>query len=254
LNGIKLPLTISIAGHAVCLALLIAIMSHQAPPILEPIARGGIEVIFAPPPPPETPPPPAETPPPPEQQAEVIPPPPEPPPVTEPPPPAPEAPVAVVEPKPPPPPPKPVMKKPPKPVVHRVEPAQPSMPEPARSAPPATAAPAPTTAAATPVPAPAPSPEVARGYGATVSAWLNSHKQYPESARQRGEEGHAQLHFEVDPSGRIIDYAILRSSGYPDLDAAIDAMMRGAMLPPFPAGMTQTRFLVTVTITFRLER
>ena len=62
------------------------------------------------------------------------------------------------------------------------------------------------------------------------------------------------MHFEVDPSGRIIDYAILRSSGYPDLDAAIDAMMRGAMLPPFPAGMTQTRFLVTVTITFRLER
>jgi len=46
-SGIKLPLTISIAGHIVCLAMLIAFMSQHAPQIPEPIARGGIEVDFS---------------------------------------------------------------------------------------------------------------------------------------------------------------------------------------------------------------
>ena len=87
-----------------------------------------------------------------------------------------------------------------------------------------------------------------------VSAWLNSHKGYPESARQRGEEGRAEIRFEVEPGGRVIDFAIVKSSGYPDLDASIETMMRGATLPPFPVGMTQRRFPVIVTLTFRLER
>jgi protein TonB len=231
--------------------MLIAFMSQHVPPTPEPVARGGIEVIFAPPPPPELPPTPAETPSPPEPQAEVALPS-EPPPVaTEPAPPAPEAPVAVVEPAPPPPPRKPIAKKPPKPVVRRVEPVQPPTPAPPDSAPPA---PPQTASAATSVPAPVPPPEASAGYRGLLSAWLESHKRYPDPARQRGEEGNAVLRFEVDRDGHVIDYAVTKSSGYPDLDASVEEMMRGATLPPFPAGMPQPRMEVSVTIRFSLRR
>ena len=147
---------------------------------------------------------------------------------------------------------KPAVKKPPKPVQRHEEPPQPSqayLPTPQ-----AAVAPPQTASAATPVPAPVPSPEASAGYRALLSAWLNSHKRYPDAARQRGEEGRAVLRFEVDRSGRVIDYAVTTSSGYPDLDQSLEEMMRGATLPPFPAGVTQPRMEVSVTIRFSLSR
>jgi protein TonB len=87
-----------------------------------------------------------------------------------------------------------------------------------------------------------------------LSAWLENHKRYPDSARQRGEEGRSVLRFTIDRSGRVIDFAVARSTGYPDLDASIEEMMRGAVLPPFPADMTQPRINVSVTIRFSLAR
>jgi protein TonB len=257
-SEINFPLGLSVAGHAVGLALLILLLPAKIPPVPEPLATGGMEVVFAPlpkpeePPPPTqaaTPPPPVETPPP---EPEPMPPPPDEP-VTaiEPPPPAPEAPAPVVQP---PPPPKPVVKPPPKPVRHQLQQAAPS-PTPAPSQPTQAAVAAPQTAyAPTPVPAPVPSTEVSPGYRALLSAWLESHKRYPDSARQRGEEGRAVLRFAVDRSGRVLDFAVAQSSGYPDIDAAIEEMMRGATLPPFPAGMTQPRVDVSVTIRFSLTR
>jgi periplasmic protein TonB len=264
-SGIKLPLALSVAGHTVCLALLLLFLADTAPPAPEPIARGGIEVVFEPAPPkpeapPDTAPPPPETqPPPPEPPPEVEPTPPEPPVVTaEPPPPVPEAPVAASEPPPPPPaPPKPAVKKPPKPVHQEAPPPSqayvPSVPLqfPAASAP---VAPPQTAMAATPVPAPLPSPEASAGYRALLSAWLESHKRYPDAARQRGEEGRAVLRFSVDRSGRVLDYAITSSSGYPDIDQSVEEMMRGASLPPFPAAIPQPRMEVSVTIRFSLRR
>jgi protein TonB len=274
-SEITLPLAISVAGHAVCLALLLVFLSEQAPVISEPVAKGGIQVVFEPAPPkleaapvaeptpqPETPPPPEEPPPPPEPQAQAEPPPPESPVATvEPPPPEPEAPVAATEPPPPPPPPKPAAKKPSKPVHHRQEPAPQPSPAalPALTAEPARPvatpmAPPQTASAATPVPALLPSPEASAGYRALLSSWLDSHKHYPEGARQRGEEGRAVLRFAVDRSGRVLDYAVASSSGYPDLDQSIEEMMRGATLPPFPAGMPQPRIEISVTIRFSLRR
>jgi periplasmic protein TonB len=87
-----------------------------------------------------------------------------------------------------------------------------------------------------------------------LSEWLESHKRYPESAREQGEEGRAVLRFVVERSGRVADFAVIKSSGYPDLDAALDTMMRGATLPPFPAGMEQPSIEVAVTIRFSLGR
>jgi protein TonB len=248
-SGITLPLALSAAGHAICLALLLLYLTDTAPPLPEPVAKGGIEVVFQPALPkseaaplpepalqPEVPPSPAETPPPP----------------PEPVPPVPEAPAIVAEPTLPPPPPKPAVKKPPKPVQRHEELPQPSqayLPTPQ-----AAVAPPQTASAATPVPAPAPSPEASAGYRALLSAWLNSHKRYPDAARQRGEEGRAVLRFEVDRSGRVIDYAVTTSSGYSDLDQSLEEMMRGATLPPFPAGIPQPRMEVSVTIRFSLSR
>jgi protein TonB len=256
-SGITLPLTVSAAGHGICLALLLLYLSDTAPPVPEPVAKGGIEVVFQPALPkseaaplpepplqPEAPPPPAETPPPPVPEAPAI--------VAEPTPPASEAPVATIEPTPPPPPPKPAVKKPPKPVQRHEEPPQPSQAYLPTSQ--AAVAPPQTASAATPVPAPVPSPEASAGYRTLLSAWLNSHKRYPDAARQRGEEGRAVLRFEVDRSGRVIDYAVTTSSGHPDLDQSLEEMMRGATLPPFPAGVTQPRMEVSVTIRFSLSR
>jgi protein TonB len=255
-SEIRLPLGVSVAGHAVCLVLLILLLPARMPPVPEPLATGGVEVVFAPlPKPPEPsiqPPTQPETPPPPEM--EPVPPPDEPVAAIEPPQPAPEVPSPVVEPPPSPPPPKPIVKPPPKPVRRHLEQAAPS-PTPTSSQPTPAAIAAPQTAyAPTPVPAPVPSSEVSPGYRALLSAWLDSHKRYPDSARQRGEEGRAILRFAVDRSGRVLSFAVAQSSGFPDIDASIEEMMRNATLPPFPAGMTQQRIDVSVTIRFSLAR
>jgi periplasmic protein TonB len=87
-----------------------------------------------------------------------------------------------------------------------------------------------------------------------ISAWLEAHKYYPDSARQRGEEGSVGLSFRLDRFGRVLDHTLLSRTGYPDLDAGVDQMMRAAQLPPFPAGMTMSQIEVSVTIRFALTR
>ena len=112
MSGIKLPFALSLAGHAACLVALALFLSAKPPPLLQPTAKGGIEVVFEPTlpkqeataAPPDAPPPPEPeaVPPPPEPPVVAADPPPEPlPPPPEPPPPAPEAPVAASEPPPP---------------------------------------------------------------------------------------------------------------------------------------------------------
>jgi protein TonB len=239
------PLVASIVGHAGVLALL-ALFAAQLPPVPLPQPRkNAIEVMLA------SPQPAAETPPPapePQPVAETQPPPPEPPP----------PPAAIPKPEPPPPPPKPIVRK-------QVVKPPPSRPQPVREIPPqpvqppaprVVQAPPVQTAAIAPVPAPMPrpAPVVSGNYRAALSAWLESHKRYPDSARQRGEEGRAVLRFRVDRSGRVLTYALASSTGYADLDAAIDAMMRGATLPPFPADMTSSDVEVSVTVRFSLTR
>jgi periplasmic protein TonB len=227
----RLPLAASIAGHGCVVALLIQLMGQLPPlPSPAPIAPRGIEVILAPPPP----------------VAEIPPPPPEPPPIPEVQPPPPEPPPPVVEAPPPPrPQPKPAVKPPP-----RRPPPQPSP----------TQAPLQTTmvpppAPPPPLPPPTPTgPVVSAAYRAALSSWLESHKRYPDGARERGEEGRAVLRFRVDRSGRMLGYSVVQSTGHPDLDAAIDQMMRGASLPPFPADMTASEVEVSVAIRFGLQR
>jgi periplasmic protein TonB len=185
---------------------------------------------------------------------------------TPPPQPAPPQPV-VVEPPPPPPPPPQVIEAPPPPppVVRRVVPKPKPPPRHIvrrierplpRPQPPPPAVP--QTAALPPPPrqaAPA-APPVTAAYRNALAEWFAAHRQYPLSARERGEEGIGVLQLRVDRSGRVLSYALIRSTGYPDLDAAIEATMRDATLPSFPAEMaaSENEIAVTIPFRFRLER
>jgi protein TonB len=221
---VRAALPLSATGHAAIIGLLLLLPAVMpAPPKID--LSNAVEVVFAPP----TPPP-----------AAAQPPASEPPPVVEqPPPPAP--PVAQAEP---PPLPKPAPKPRPKPV-------QPFDRPPTEMALPLPTTPAPQVAS---LPPPVQAPVISADYRAMLSNWLESHKRYPEEARQRGEEGRAVLRFRVDRNGRVLDYAVVSSTGYGDLDAAVASMMRGATLPPFPASMTAPEIEVSVTIRFGLTR
>ena len=264
-DRIRLPLALSVAGHAVALALLILFATTTCPSP-EPAMPGGFEVVLGQVLPEAKTPPAAQALP--SQAAAVTQPErtveaPEPAPA-----PVPEVPVLPPEQTAavtatPPPRRKPVVREPPKHVMHRPErpraPVAEPTPAPARFAEmnPAgvVGAQNSTAVAAASVVAPAtvPRPDAAASYQAMVSAWLESHKRYPESARERGEEGNAALRLRIDRSGRVLDYSY-RSTGYADLDAGLDEMMRGAQLPPFPPGMTASRIEVSLTMQFSLTR
>jgi protein TonB len=267
-DRIRLPLALSVIGHAVVLALLILLLAETRPSP-KPAVPGGVEVVLSQAP----------------QQTRAVPAPEAPaepaPSVVAPLPPKvaavmePERSVEATEPLPTPPiaaetetplpPRKPVVREAPKQVMRRLE--RPRAPVSA-----STPAPVPTkfaemhpagvagaqysaaqAAPAVTAPARAPGPDVTASYQAVISAWLESHKRYPESARERGEEGSAALRFRVDRSGRVLDYSYA-STGYADLDAGLDEMMRGAQLPPFPPGMAASRIEASVTMRFNLTR
>jgi protein TonB len=85
-------------------------------------------------------------------------------------------------------------------------------------------------------------------YRSIVSAELNRHKFYPPDARAAGAEGIVTVSFTVGPSGRVTNHSIVRSSGAPVLDRAVDRMMAALALPPPPGG----HFRATVPIRFDL--
>lgn len=101
---------------------------------------------------------------------------------------------------------------------------------------------------------PAAAPVISPEYLGRLSAWLERHKLYPESARQRGEQGVVMLRFHITRSGQVLDHAVIRSSGYPDLDASVEAMMRGVVLPPFTPDMATAEVTISVPIRFGLTR
>lgn len=183
-------------------------------PVIPPVAE-------QPPPPPEErpPPPPPETPPPPPAPVELAPPPPPPP-----------KPVEVVRPKPPPLPraeaPKPQPKPAPKP--------RPAAPAQSRSAAPAQAA---RSGSSTSAPASAAaSASSLSAYIGEVSSAIRSRLFYPPAARARGAKGVVGVSFSIGPSGAVSSFAITRSSGDSDLDAAARSLMQGARFPPPPGG------------------
>lgn len=236
-------MAISILLHVVALAIAVLAFGRHAPAAEDPAAI----TVFIPPAPPAEPV--AETseakpaePPPPQPDYALPPPeeslaipdfksPPPPPPPKEPPPPK----AATPPPKPLPPTPKPA---PPKPAVAAAPHAAPAAPSaPQQMVPPVNSAPSPSAA-----------PSIVPGWNVQLAAWLAAHKNYPNAARQRGEEGEVMVRFTVEDNGRVSAVSIDKSSGHADLDAAALHMLQGANLPA--PGAIATR---TVRIRFRLD-
>jgi protein TonB len=107
------------------------------------------------------------------------------------------------------------------------------------------------------VPAPAsaeaPPPQISASWKQALGAWLASHKVYPEEARRRGEQGNVTLRFTVEPSGQVTNVVVVRGSGSSRLDAAAEALLRGATLPPFDTTMRQVPITAAVQIHYALE-
>ncbi|MYZ47018.1 energy transducer TonB family protein, partial [Propylenella binzhouense] len=143
-------------------------------------------------------------------------------------------------------------------VPERRERTERQRPEPARNAPPRAAAKASTPAAAkAPVAAAqqsssgaAPTVSPAR-WQARLLAHLERRKRYPGAARARGSEGTASVRFSIDASGNVLGASLARSSGVPELDQEVVAMVRRASpVPAPPPGVSRT---ITVPVRFSLR-
>lgn len=145
------------------------------------------------------------------------------------------------------------------PQLAKSRPAATRPPSPIQSAP---AMPALSALPARSVPSPSAPPTVAPsasagsaefGWRSALSSWLASHKRYPERAKRRGDEGTVSIHITVDLTGRVLDVAVIRSSGSTLLDDAARNMLAGQRVPPFPPGMTQAQLTVPANIRFSLR-
>jgi protein TonB len=109
-------------------------------------------------------------------------------------------------------------------------------------------------AAGAATPGPGSATVVDQAWEGEFGAWLQAHKSYPLSARERGEEGDVTLGIIVARDGRVLEVALTRGSGFASLDDAALAMLRDARVPPFPTAMPQARISVTVPVRYTLER
>lgn len=93
-------------------------------------------------------------------------------------------------------------------------------------------------------------------YEQLVALWIKRHKVYPVEARRMGIEGEAVISVQLNRSGRIVYYNIIRPTGNAILDRALVDMIRAAnpvpaMPPAYYPGEQLNEF--QMTITFNLE-
>ena len=144
---------------------------------------------------------------------------------------------------------KPLPQPKPRPVVKHVEHPQ-VVPQPTQT----------TTVSTTPVTAPVsapPGPTVDRTvprFTDLIAAQLERYKRYPPAAQRRGEQGVALLRFALDRRGNVSNAWIERSSGHPDLDAEVLALVRrAAPLPQIPADIAADTLDIEVPVSFALR-
>jgi TonB family protein len=73
-------------------------------------------------------------------------------------------------------------------------------------------------------------------YIGEVSAAIRSRMFYPPAARARGAKGVVGVAFSIGAMGALTSFAITRSSGDADLDAAARTLVLSAHFPPPPGG------------------
>lgn len=93
-----------------------------------------------------------------------------------------------------------------------------------------------------------------RGYLLLVQSEFNQRKHYPHDAYKRGAEGTVHLRFVVARSGTVLSYEIDNSSGHPELDREVEALMhRVQPLPPFPSELDRDRLELVLPVGFYLR-
>ncbi|HSB41577.1 MAG TPA: energy transducer TonB, partial [Methylomirabilota bacterium] len=76
---------------------------------------------------------------------------------------------------------------------------------------------------------------------------------YPLAARRQGLGGTVELHVWLEPTGRVRDVQIARSSSHPVLDdAAVEAIRRLGPVP-FPDSLPRRPLLIRVPLVFELR-
>ncbi|MDP2354518.1 MAG: energy transducer TonB [Beijerinckiaceae bacterium] len=87
-----------------------------------------------------------------------------------------------------------------------------------------------------------------------VVAHMGKHKRYPAQARAQRNEGEVAVRFRIDRAGRVLSATVLRSSGFPALDAAaLDLLQRAQPLPAFPPSMRAGEIELVAPVNFRLR-
>lgn len=146
---------------------------------------------------------------------------------------------------------------PPKPKVEKPQPAEKPVRRPKPSKPSRQSAPAQVQADHAPRAA---APTTSRGMTSSVSparwqsrllAHLERRKRYPSGAKSRREQGTAYVRFSIDASGNVLSVRLARSSGFPELDQEVVAMVRRASpVPPPPPGVNRE---ITVPVRFSVR-
>jgi len=90
--------------------------------------------------------------------------------------------------------------------------------------------------------------EVGPDWRNALSEWVQEHAYYPEQAAQMGQEGTTRVLVTTTPEGHVLSVEMEKRSGSPWLDLALEALFRGAKLPPMPksAGVQPVPFHFTM--------
>lgn len=170
------------------------------------------------------------------------------------------APPAPVQPPPPPPPPTPVVRKTPPPPAPVIAAAPSPAPAPAYVAPPAPPeppAPPPQVFSppAPPAPAAPPAPVGPKTVPASALRWrVQPPIEVPLASRRMGESGVVTLRVVVDTRGMPVQWSVVRSSGYPRLDANATSAMGQARFEPCTENGEPIACQSTATFSYELER
>lgn len=84
-----------------------------------------------------------------------------------------------------------------------------------------------------------------------LMAHLERRKKYPSGARSRREQGTAYVRFRIDDAGNVLSASLVRSSGFPELDAEVMSLVkRASPVPAPPAGVNKT---ITAPVRFKVR-
>ena len=61
------------------------------------------------------------------------------------------------------------------------------------------------------------------------------------------------LHFDLDKSGKVLDWKIMQESGFTALDEEVTALIQRVTFPPFPNSMNMESLHLTVPVEFSLK-